>query len=62
MNGLFIEHFGDVHLYFAMGVKIVFAIFLGGLVGLDREKKMKSAGGLWAGAAIFWFLTRDFPE
>jgi putative Mg2+ transporter-C (MgtC) family protein len=44
MKGLFIEHIGDVHIYFAMGVKIIFALLLGGLIGLDREKKMKSAG------------------
>lgn len=39
-----IEFFGEVPLYFGMGVKIVTALFLGGLIGFDREQKMKSAG------------------
>lgn len=39
-----LEFFGDVNLYLAMGIKVVTAIILGGLIGLDREKKMKSAG------------------
>ncbi|OIQ15980.1 MAG: hypothetical protein BM556_16605 [Bacteriovorax sp. MedPE-SWde] len=35
---------GDVPLYLGMGIKILLSIFLGGLIGLDREQKMKSAG------------------
>lgn len=44
MKNLYIEYLGDVHLYFGMGVKIVFALVLGGLIGHDRERKNKSAG------------------
>jgi putative Mg2+ transporter-C (MgtC) family protein len=39
-----IELFGDVNFYFGLGLEIVTSIILGGLVGLDREKKHKSAG------------------
>lgn len=39
-----LEFFGEVHLYFGMGVKILTALLLGGLIGFDREQKMKSAG------------------
>jgi len=39
-----LEFFGEVHLYFGMGIKILTALFLGGLIGFDREQKMKSAG------------------
>ncbi len=41
---IFIEHLGEVDLYFGLGVLIVTALVLGGLVGFDREQKMKSAG------------------
>jgi putative Mg2+ transporter-C (MgtC) family protein len=39
-----LEFFGEVPLYFGMGVKILTALLLGGLIGFDREQKMKSAG------------------
>jgi putative Mg2+ transporter-C (MgtC) family protein len=39
-----IEVFGQVPVYFGLGVQIVTALFLGGLVGFDREQKMKAAG------------------
>lgn len=39
-----LEFIGQVSIYFGMGVQIVTALILGGLVGYDREKKMKSAG------------------
>lgn len=38
------EFLGHVNFYLAMGIKVVFAIVLGGLVGFERETKMKSAG------------------
>jgi putative Mg2+ transporter-C (MgtC) family protein len=41
---IFIELLGPVNFYLGMGLQIVTALFLGGLVGLDRERKMKSAG------------------
>ena len=41
---IFIELLGPVNFYLGMGIQIVTALFLGGLVGLDRERKMKSAG------------------
>ncbi len=41
---MFIEHLGMVELYFGMGVKILTGLVLGGLIGYDREQKMKSAG------------------
>lgn len=39
-----LEYFGNVSIYFGIGVQIIFAILLGGLVGFDRELKMKAAG------------------
>lgn len=39
-----VEFLGHLNFYIAMGIKVVFAIFLGGLVGFERETKMKSAG------------------
>jgi putative Mg2+ transporter-C (MgtC) family protein len=41
---VFIEHLGRVDAYFGMGIKIVTGLVLGGLVGYDREQKMKNAG------------------
>jgi putative Mg2+ transporter-C (MgtC) family protein len=41
---VWIEFFGDVHLYFGLGVQIVVSIILAGLIGLEREMKMKPAG------------------
>jgi putative Mg2+ transporter-C (MgtC) family protein len=39
-----LEVFGEVSIYFGIGVQILFALILGGLVGYDREVKMKAAG------------------
>lgn len=39
-----IEYFGEVSIYFGVGVQVVAALILGGMVGYDREKKLKSAG------------------
>lgn len=39
-----IEFIGEVHLYLGMGIQIITALLLGGIVGFDREQKMKSAG------------------
>lgn len=41
---MYIEFFGHVPIYFGIGVQIVTALILGGLVGFDREVKMKAAG------------------
>jgi len=41
---VYIEHLGQVHVYIALGIEVITAIVLGGLVGLDRERKMKAAG------------------
>lgn len=43
-NTIFIEQLGEVPLYLGMGIQVISAIILGGMVGYDREKKMKSAG------------------
>ncbi|MBT4792853.1 MAG: MgtC/SapB family protein [Halobacteriovoraceae bacterium] len=39
-----LELFGEVSIYFGLGVQIMFALVLGGIVGYDREVKMKAAG------------------
>lgn len=39
-----IELFGDVNIYLGIGIKIFCAILLGTIIGLDREKKLKTAG------------------
>lgn len=39
-----LEFFGEVPIYIGIGIQIVFALMLGGLVGYDREVKMKAAG------------------
>ena len=44
MQTIHIEHLGEVELYFGLGIEIVTGLILGGLVGLDREQKMKNAG------------------
>lgn len=41
---MYIEFFGDVPIYVGIGIQITTALFLGGLVGFDREVKMKAAG------------------
>ncbi len=43
-NDIYIELIGPVNFYLGMGIQILTALLLGGLVGLDRERKMKSAG------------------
>ena len=39
-----IEFLGDVPLYIGLGIQTLTALFLGGMVGYDREKKLKAAG------------------
>ena len=39
-----IEWFGEVSIYFGIGVQVLTSLILGGLLGYDREKKFKSAG------------------
>lgn len=39
-----VELFGDVNIYLGIGIKIFCAILLGTIIGLDREKKLKTAG------------------
>ncbi len=39
-----IELIGEVPSYIGIGIKILAAILFGGMVGYDREKKMKAAG------------------
>lgn len=41
---MFLEIFGEVSIYFGIGVQIVAAFLCGGAIGYDREVKMKSAG------------------
>ncbi len=44
MQTIRIEHLGEVDMYFGLGIQIVTGLILGGLVGYDREQKMKNAG------------------
>jgi putative Mg2+ transporter-C (MgtC) family protein len=39
-----LELLGEVSIYIGIAIQIVFALVLGGLVGYDREVKMKAAG------------------
>jgi putative Mg2+ transporter-C (MgtC) family protein len=39
-----LELIGEVNIYVGVGIQIIAALFLGGLVGLDREQKSKAAG------------------
>ncbi len=39
-----LEFLGHVSIYIGIGVQVVVALTLGGLVGFDREKKLKTAG------------------
>ena len=39
-----LELIGQVNVYLGIGIQIIFALFLGGLVGYDREVKLKAAG------------------
>ena len=43
-NTIELEIIGKVPLYIGLGIQVVAAILLGGMVGYDREKKMKAAG------------------
>ncbi len=38
------ELLGEVSIYLGIGIQVFMALILGGLVGYDREKKLKSAG------------------
>lgn len=39
-----IEILGSVSIYVGIGIQVLTALLLGGLIGLDREQKMKAAG------------------
>lgn len=39
-----IEYLGEVDAFLGVGMEVMTAFILGGLIGYDREKKMKSAG------------------
>lgn len=39
-----LEILGEVPMYLGVGIQILSAVVLGGMVGYDREKKMKAAG------------------
>jgi putative Mg2+ transporter-C (MgtC) family protein len=39
-----LELIGEVNIYVGVGIQVIAALFLGGLVGLDREQKSKAAG------------------
>ncbi len=39
-----LELIGQVNIYVGIGIQVLTALILGGLVGLDREQKMKAAG------------------
>jgi len=39
-----LEVLGEVNVYFAIGIKIITAVLLGTIIGIDREKKLKTAG------------------
>ncbi len=44
METIKIEILGDINLYLGLMIKIISAILLGGIIGIDRERKLKSAG------------------
>lgn len=39
-----LEFIGEISIYLGIGIQVVTALMLGGIVGLDREQKMKAAG------------------
>jgi putative Mg2+ transporter-C (MgtC) family protein len=39
-----LELIGQINIYAGVGIQVITALILGGLVGLDREQKMKAAG------------------
>jgi putative Mg2+ transporter-C (MgtC) family protein len=43
-NYIELEFFGAVPPYIGIGIKIMTAVILGTIIGIDREKKLKSAG------------------
>ncbi len=43
-NMMTLELIGPVNVYLGICIQIIFALFLGGLVGYDREVKLKAAG------------------
>ena len=43
-QAIYIELLGRVNLYLGVGIQVFSSLLLGGLVGYDREKKMKAAG------------------
>lgn len=44
VSSIEIELLGEVPTYVGVGIQILSAVILGGMVGYDREKKMKAAG------------------
>lgn len=44
METIKLELIGEINLYIGLFIKILSAIVLGGLIGIDRERKLKSAG------------------
>src|SRR5690606_15453792 len=68
MQKVHIELLGELSIYLGLGIEIVTAFILGGLIGYDREKKMKAAGiktnmliciGATLYTAVSLLLTRD---
>lgn len=41
---MYLELIGPINVYLGIAIKIAMAITLGGLIGIDRERKLKSAG------------------
>jgi putative Mg2+ transporter-C (MgtC) family protein len=41
---IYIELLGNVNLFLGLGIQVLASMVLGGIVGYDREKKMKAAG------------------
>lgn len=41
---IYIELLGNVNMFLGLGIQVLASMFLGGMVGYDREKKMKAAG------------------
>jgi putative Mg2+ transporter-C (MgtC) family protein len=39
-----IELIGEINVYLGLGIEVIAAVILGGLIGWDREKKRKPAG------------------
>ncbi len=44
MQKITIELLGEVPVYLGLGIEIIAALILGGLIGFEREQKMKAAG------------------